>query len=228
MAEHVERATLRDRLLTLIAIVLLVVSSVAILGGGVLTLFAFSPANISDAGQTIRGGPTMLLGGVFGLAKARRLWRCRGPNPCQPRPLVLLVEVPLFGALLAFAFLFTQFLLDASPWSTTPKTFYNSAHVAHVVPLAFSTRMAVGLVAIRLVPIMASVASARSLVLRARTAAISAIAVLPLAALAYLDARQFPAAPYVFALFVLDLALVVALGTAAIEVLGVRSESAPS
>jgi len=46
--------------------------------------------------------------------------------------------------------------------------------------------------------------------------------------LAYWDSREFPAAPYVFALFVLDLALAITFATLAIEALDAEQHGAQS
>lgn len=126
----------------------------------------------------------------------------------------------LFAGLLPFAFFVTQFLLDASPWSMVPVTFYGWHSVAHVAPLPFFMRVLASVLAIRLAPIIASVAISRRLS-PSRIAALGALATLGLATLAYWESRQFPAAPYVFALFVLDLALAISFATPTIEALNV-------
>jgi len=74
MPANVQQGTTRHRVLASVAIGLLAVSIAGIFFGGLTTLFAFSPANIGDAGYLIRGGPTMLLGGAFGISKARRIF----------------------------------------------------------------------------------------------------------------------------------------------------------
>ncbi|HVJ18425.1 MAG TPA: hypothetical protein VM686_23560 [Polyangiaceae bacterium] len=220
MAADGQKGTLLSRFLTLIAIVLLLGSLAAVLVGSMTTLFAYSPANTADAGVLIRSGPAMLLGGVFGLAKARRIWRLsrsRGPNGFRPRPTSWPVEVVWLAGLLAFAVVTTRFLLEASALSMVPVTLYGSHVVAHVLPLTFFARVLGSLIGIRLVPTVAAVAIARRIVPPTLVAAIGGLAALAATTLACVDSRQFPAMPYVFTLFILDLALAITFVSVALE-----------
>jgi hypothetical protein len=86
VSANVNGGNVRRWVLTSLSSIIFLVGLAASLVGGCGTLFAFSPANVSDAAILIRYAPAYAVGGAAALAIAVVLWRLRGARQSTAEP----------------------------------------------------------------------------------------------------------------------------------------------